>query len=119
MFNSGYTGKLISSVFITGLLTYVMFNTTSPKIVFVPFLICAVSMALKTVGQIFEKEGMKVALVQSAWSDYPALRIAWNKNTSKLSSFFAKTPTFQTQGLQFFIIITHLLIFEKYFCVAI
>lgn len=58
MFNSGYTGKLISSVFITGLLTYVMFNTTSPKIVFVPFLICAVSMALKTVGQIFEKEGM-------------------------------------------------------------
>lgn len=58
MFNGGYTGKLISSVFITGLLMYVMFNTTSPKIVFVPFLICAVSMALKTVGQIFEKAGM-------------------------------------------------------------
>ena len=45
-----------------------------------------------TLPFIFEKEGMKVALVQSAWSDYPALRIAWNKNTSKLSSFFAKTP---------------------------
>lgn len=58
MFNSGYTGKLISSLFITGLLVYIMLNTTSPKIIFVPFLICAVSMALKTVGQIFEKEGM-------------------------------------------------------------
>lgn len=58
MFNSGYTGKLISSLFTTGLLVYIMLNTTSPKIVFVPFLICAVSMALKTVGQIFDKEGM-------------------------------------------------------------
>ena len=58
MFNSGHTGKLISLVFIIGFLIYVMFNTTSPKIVFVPFLICGISMALKTVGQILEKEGM-------------------------------------------------------------
>lgn len=56
--NGGYTGKLISSLFITGLLIYFMVNTTSPKIVFVPFLICGISMAMKTIGQICEKEKM-------------------------------------------------------------
>lgn len=58
MFNSGYSGKLIVSLFTTGLLVYIMLNTTSPKIVFVPFLVCSISMVMKTVGQIFEKERM-------------------------------------------------------------
>lgn len=58
MFNGGYSGKLIVSLFTTGLLVYIMLNTTSPKIVFVPFLICGISMVMKTVGQIFEKERM-------------------------------------------------------------
>ncbi len=58
MINGGYTGKLVFSVFITGLLTYFMINTTSLKIVFVPFLICGISMVMKTIGQIFEKEKM-------------------------------------------------------------
>lgn len=58
MLNGGYTGKLVSALFITGLLTYFMIKTTSPKIIFVPFLICSASMAMKTIGQIFEKEKM-------------------------------------------------------------
>lgn len=50
------TGKLISSIFITALLIYFMIKTTSPKIIFVPFLICSISMAGKILSLILNKE---------------------------------------------------------------
>lgn len=50
------TGRLISSIFITALLIYFMIKTTSPKIIFVPFLICSLSMAGKSLGIILNKE---------------------------------------------------------------
>ncbi len=54
------TGKLISSIFITALLIYFMIKTTSPKIIFVPFLICSLSMAGKSLGIILNKEKIAV-----------------------------------------------------------
>jgi len=53
---SVYTRKLISSVFITILLIYFMIKTSSPKIIFVPFLICAISMIGKSISLIMEKK---------------------------------------------------------------
>ena len=53
---SVYTRKLVSSVFITILLIYFMIKTTSPKIIFVPFLICAISMIGKSISLIMEKK---------------------------------------------------------------
>ncbi len=50
------TGRLISSIFITTLLIYFMIKTTSPKIIFVPFLICSLSISGKSLGLIFNKE---------------------------------------------------------------
>ncbi len=50
------TGRLISSIFITVLLVYFMIKTTSPKIIFVPFLICSLSIAGKSLGIILNKE---------------------------------------------------------------
>ena len=50
------TGRLISSIFITALLIYFMIKTTSPKIIFVPFLVCSLSMAGKSLGIILNKE---------------------------------------------------------------
>ncbi len=54
------TGKLISSIFITALLIYFMIKTTSPKIIFVPFLICSLSMTGKSLGFILNKEKIAV-----------------------------------------------------------
>lgn len=54
------TGRLISSIFITALLVYFMIKTTSPKIIFVPFLICSLSMAGKSLGIILNKEKIAV-----------------------------------------------------------
>mgnify|MGYP003308201440 CR=1 FL=1 len=51
-----YTKKLVSSVFITILLIYFMIKTASPKIIFVPFLICAISMIGKSISLIMEKK---------------------------------------------------------------
>ena len=42
-----YTARLISAVFITIVLLYFMINTPSPKIIFIPFLICSIAMAVK------------------------------------------------------------------------
>ena len=53
---SVYTRKLISSVFITILLIYFMIKTSSPKIIFIPFLICAISMIGKSISLIMEKK---------------------------------------------------------------
>lgn len=49
-------GNLMVSVCAAGILLYVIARTTSPKIVFLPFLICALAMAGKSVAQIFDKE---------------------------------------------------------------
>ena len=42
-----YATRLISATFVTLVLLYFMLHTTSPKIIFVPFLICSISMAVK------------------------------------------------------------------------
>ena len=42
-----YATRLISAVFITVVLLYFMINTPSPKIIFIPFLICSIAMAVK------------------------------------------------------------------------
>lgn len=48
--------NLLLSLFITGLLVYFMGKSPSPKIVFVPFLICGISMAGKCIALIGKKE---------------------------------------------------------------
>lgn len=60
MKNSFFTNKLISSIFITILLLYFMIKTTSPKIIFVPFLICSVSMIGKNIALILNKKKLAV-----------------------------------------------------------
>lgn len=54
-------GNLAASVCAVGVLLYVMGKTTSPKIILVPFLICAFSMAGKSIAQLAGKE--KIAAV--------------------------------------------------------
>lgn len=56
MKRSYFISKLISSIFITILLLYFMTKTPSPKIIFVPFLICSVSMAGKNIAFILDKK---------------------------------------------------------------
>lgn len=51
-----YTSKLISSVFITMILFYFMVKTTSPKVIFIPFLLSGVSMVGKNVALILDKK---------------------------------------------------------------
>lgn len=48
--------NFIVSAFVTGLLAYLMLKSTSPKIIFVPFLICFLSMAGKSLAQMTGKE---------------------------------------------------------------
>lgn len=48
--------NLIVSVFVTGLLLYFMVKSPSPKIIFIPFLICGLSLAGKSLFQILGKE---------------------------------------------------------------
>ena len=49
-------GNLVASVAATGILLYVMWKTTSPKIILLPFLLCALAMAGKSVAQILGKD---------------------------------------------------------------
>ena len=48
--------KLILSLLVTGLLAYFMVKSPSPKIIFVPFLICGISMAGKCIALIGGQE---------------------------------------------------------------
>lgn len=48
--------NLIASLFVTGIVLYLMAKTPSPKIIFVPFLICGLSLAGKSLGQIMDRE---------------------------------------------------------------
>lgn len=54
-------GNLVASLGATGVLLYIMSKTTSPKIILLPFQICALAMAGKSIAQILGKE--KLALV--------------------------------------------------------
>lgn len=61
MRKSIYTSKLISAIFVTILLTRSMIITPSPKIIFVPFLICSISMTMEQIGLILNKR--KLAMI--------------------------------------------------------
>lgn len=50
------TGNLVASLGVTAVLLYVMARTTSPKIILLPFLICALAMAGKSIAQMIGKE---------------------------------------------------------------
>ncbi len=50
MKNAIFTRNLITSIFTTILLIYFMLKTTSPKIIFIPFLICSIAMAIKSIS---------------------------------------------------------------------
>ena len=54
-------GNLLTSLCAVGILLYVMGKTTSPKIILVPFLICALAMVGKSIAQLAGKE--KIAVV--------------------------------------------------------
>ena len=49
-------GNLLASLWAVGIVLYVMGKTTSSKIVLVPFLICALAMAGKSIAQLAGKE---------------------------------------------------------------
>lgn len=55
MKKSIFVSKLVSAIFVTILLTRSMIITPSPKIIFVPFLICSISMAMEQIGLILNK----------------------------------------------------------------
>ena len=42
-----YAARLISAIFITFILLYFMLYTPNPKIIFIPFLICSITMVVK------------------------------------------------------------------------
>lgn len=47
--------NLIGSIILTGILLYLMVKTPSPQIIFVPFLICGLSLAGKSSAQLLKK----------------------------------------------------------------
>ena len=59
MKNSLSTRNLISSIVSTVLLLCFMAKSSSPKIIFVPFLICSLSMAGKSIARILNKKKME------------------------------------------------------------
>lgn len=50
--------KLINSIFVTVLLIYFFIKTTSPKIIFIPFLVCGFSMIGKNIFLIADKKNI-------------------------------------------------------------
>ena len=59
MKRSQATKNLISSLFATVLLLCFMIKSPSPKIIFIPFLICSLSMMGKSIARIMNKEKME------------------------------------------------------------
>ena len=51
-----YTRRLVTSVIATILLIYFMIKTPSPKIIFIPFLLCGISMMGKSISLMMEKK---------------------------------------------------------------
>ena len=61
MRKSIYFKNIIFSIFITAMLAYFMIKTPSPKIIFVPFLICSCSMAGENISLLLGKGKLAVA----------------------------------------------------------
>lgn len=59
MKNSISTKNLITSVIVTVLLLYFMMKSSSPKIIFIPFLISSLSMMGKSIARLLNKEKME------------------------------------------------------------
>lgn len=59
MKNSLHIKKLMSAISATILLLYFMGKSPSPKIVFIPFLICSISMGAKSIAGIMNKKKME------------------------------------------------------------
>lgn len=57
---ASYLKKLISSIIATVMLLYFMVNTSSPKMVFVLFLIAGVAMVGKSIAQLLKKDSLIV-----------------------------------------------------------
>lgn len=53
------TRNLISSIMVTVTLLYFMAKSPSPKIIFIPFLICGVSMVGRSIAQILDKKKLE------------------------------------------------------------
>lgn len=60
MKKSLFASKLVSAILITIVLTRSMIITPSPKIIFVPFLICSISMAMEQIGLILNKRKLAI-----------------------------------------------------------
>ena len=56
MKNSSTIGKLVSSIMVIVLFLKIMSNTSSPKLIFIPFWICGVAMLGQCVARIFSKK---------------------------------------------------------------
>lgn len=53
------TKKLITSIMVTGTLLYFMAKSPSPKIIFIPFLVCSISMAGKSIAQMMDRKKLE------------------------------------------------------------
>ncbi len=45
-----------------------------------------------TLPFFFEKNGLKVAVLESAWFDYPGMRISWPEGSESMRAVFAREP---------------------------
>lgn len=55
-----FAKHLISAMMATILLLYFMVKSSSPKLIFIPFLICSISMMGKSIARILEKKRMEI-----------------------------------------------------------
>ena len=55
-----YAQALISSILITLVLLHIMMKTPSPKIIFVPFLICGISFAGQSAARMLDRERLAI-----------------------------------------------------------
>lgn len=62
MKKSYFTSGLISSLFITMILLHFMLKTPSQKIIFVPFLVCSITMAGKYLALLLGKKKLAVLM---------------------------------------------------------
>lgn len=53
-----YAQALISAILVTLVLLYIMMKTPSPKIIFVPFLICGIAFAGRSAALLLDREGL-------------------------------------------------------------
>lgn len=53
------TKKLITSIMVTVTLLYFMAKSPSPKIIFIPFLVCSISLAGKSIAQMLDRKKLE------------------------------------------------------------